>query len=337
MNLTGLLIEKGIDPKDVLVLRHRPREPKLRKVLPWLAAAKPDVFNAYQQTQPERIEKQIGSAKYVASFVGMEPGKAVFVGLYSVDGSKLISRKQFWQIPGNVVLKSFGMKGFTKDSPRKSVRFFDLVLTDFCAHWKGKLVIKWPPQDRNWHRWAHKPKNKMPILPILDNSALGHLDSKLIPDKKTNSTDREIVRAVERIRSKSGGQGISVSPAARKAIDVYAMEKATAYYVDKGYTVCDVSKNQPYDLRCKRKGKVLFVEVKGTKTAGTEILLTPGEVSLAHAKYPNTALFILHSLTVVEGHGDPMVKGGTVRIVKPWKPEDAMLKPLGYSCQIPQG
>lgn len=56
MNFAALLTENNIDPRDVLVLRHRPFEPELRKVLPWLAAEKPDVYNAYQQTQGEKLE-----------------------------------------------------------------------------------------------------------------------------------------------------------------------------------------------------------------------------------------------------------------------------------------
>jgi len=57
MNLNDLLRGKGIDPRHVLVLRHRPNEPELNKVLPWLAAEEPGVFNAYQQTQGERVER----------------------------------------------------------------------------------------------------------------------------------------------------------------------------------------------------------------------------------------------------------------------------------------
>ena len=53
MTLNDLLLAKGIDPKQVIVLRHRPSESKLNKVLPWLAAEDPDLFNAYQQTQGE--------------------------------------------------------------------------------------------------------------------------------------------------------------------------------------------------------------------------------------------------------------------------------------------
>ncbi len=81
MNFNDLLTGKHINPDDVLILRHRPDEPELRKVLPWLAAEKPDIFNAYQQTQGRRVEKAMLSARFAASFIGHEPSKAVFIGL----------------------------------------------------------------------------------------------------------------------------------------------------------------------------------------------------------------------------------------------------------------
>ena len=54
MNLNTLLIGENFDPREVIVMRHRPYEPELRKVLPWLATEKPEVFKAYQQTSEDR-------------------------------------------------------------------------------------------------------------------------------------------------------------------------------------------------------------------------------------------------------------------------------------------
>ncbi|MCD6345601.1 MAG: GIY-YIG nuclease family protein, partial [Anaerolineae bacterium] len=68
MNLKDLLLGKNIDPQHVLVLRHRPLEPELNKVLPWLAAERPGVFNAYQQTQTKRVEQAMKNATHVAAF-----------------------------------------------------------------------------------------------------------------------------------------------------------------------------------------------------------------------------------------------------------------------------
>ena len=172
MNLKDLLLGKNIDPQHVLVLRHRPLEPELNKVLPWLAAESPDVFNAYQQTQTKQVEQAMKRAAYIAAFIGHEPLKALFIGLYSVKGWKQITPKEYSQIPANVELKSFGHEGFTEESSRSSILWFDLELTDFSAHWKGKLIVSWPPLDRNWYRWADKSNNEMPVLAILEDSAL---------------------------------------------------------------------------------------------------------------------------------------------------------------------
>src|SRR6185436_3557711 len=133
------------DPRQVLVLRHRPAERALNKVLPWLAVEKPDVFNAYQQTQGEKLEKSMKDASYVAAFIGYEPSKALFVGLYSIGASKPLTVKEYWQVPAYIELKKFGLKGFTGGDGRSSVLWFDLKLTDFYTSWKGKLIVDWPP------------------------------------------------------------------------------------------------------------------------------------------------------------------------------------------------
>ena len=170
MNLNDLLRSKNIDPETVLVLRHHASEPELNKALPWLAAEKPDVFNAYQQTQGERAERAMARAKFVASFIGCRAGKALFIGLYDVGGSKPITRAEYWRIPAYIEMKALGMTGWTAQDSRSSRLWFDLRLNDFYAAWKGKLIIGWPPPERSWWRRAHS--NVMPVLAVLEESAL---------------------------------------------------------------------------------------------------------------------------------------------------------------------
>jgi len=101
VNLNALLIEGNIDPREVLVMRHRPYEPELRKVLPWLAAEKPDVFNAYQQTQGKKVEKAMhemhkGTLKSGNSGKKVTTKKqAVAIGLSEArkEGGKVPKRK----------------------------------------------------------------------------------------------------------------------------------------------------------------------------------------------------------------------------------------------------
>lgn len=173
MNLNDLLLSKGINPQHVLVLRHRPNEPELNRRLPWLATEKPELFNAYQQTQGKRVERTmqglIGHG-HVASFIARGAGKALFVGLYSIGASTPLSREEFWKVPAYVDLKPLGMRGFADEDPEGSVLWFNLELTDFYAQWKGKLIVGWPPPERQWWRRAHL--NEIPIAAILEESAL---------------------------------------------------------------------------------------------------------------------------------------------------------------------
>ena len=151
--------------------------------------------------------------------------------------------------------------------------------------------------------------------------------------RRLDSVETKIVETAEQIRGVA--QGLAVSPAVRKAIEDYAMKAATAHFKKKGYMVLDVSKHESYDLHCKRHKEVLRVEVKGSQTTGDEIWLTPGEVRLARKESPHTALFVLHSVTVLENDGTPEVSGGKSRVLQPWNPIDSMLKPRAYSCTLP--
>jgi hypothetical protein len=141
----------------------------LRKTLPWLAAEKPDLYNAYQQAQFPKVEQAFTRAKYIASFVGVDAGKALFAGLYAVKGWRPINSKEYWAIPANQELhQSFGMAGFGGDRP--TTLWFDLVLsTEFYASWRGRLVIRWPGLERSWWRWADR--NEFEIEAIRESSA----------------------------------------------------------------------------------------------------------------------------------------------------------------------
>jgi hypothetical protein len=168
MELNDLLQGKGIDPSGVLVLRHTPQESDFSRILPSLAADKPDLFNAYQQTQTERVEKSMLSANYVASFIGHEADKALYVGLYKIGKTKSLIYDEYWQVPEKIELRNLGMRGFRGERP--SILWFDLELTDFYSNWKGKLIVDWPPPEVSWWRRAHK--NVMPVHAILEDSAL---------------------------------------------------------------------------------------------------------------------------------------------------------------------
>lgn len=188
MHLNDLLRGKNIDPEQVLVLRHRPIEPKLNKVLPWLAAERPELFNAYQAFQGEKLERVMTGAKYVASFIAHGPGRALFVGLYAIGSFKALTPEQFDKVPSIVELRILG-KMAESDPSRERILHFDLQLQDFYSHWKGKLVVDWPPPERSWWRRSHR--NDIAV-------ALIHAESML--EEAANKPWDEIVLAWDELR-----------------------------------------------------------------------------------------------------------------------------------------
>jgi hypothetical protein len=169
MQFNDLLRREGIDPKDVMVFRHCPKERELRRVLPWLVDENPELFNAYQQTQGKVVEKAMLRAKFVASFIGHEAGKAVFVGLYEVKGHKPLSYDQYWEEPRNLELRDkYGMAGSPDN--HSTTLWFDLVPLAFRKEWKGKLIVCWPGQELSWWRWADR--NEFRVHAITEDSIL---------------------------------------------------------------------------------------------------------------------------------------------------------------------
>ena len=166
MEFNDLLQRSGIDPKKVpvLVLRHSPKEPELFRVMPWLITDRPATFNAYQQTQTPRVEKQMSRAKFVAAFFGHELDKAAFVGLYEMKKNQWVTQAQLQKKSAHREL----LKYAHDDSGPKRL-WFDLVRTgSFYSDWQGKLIIRWPNPALVWSRWADK--NTFMVDAILDES-----------------------------------------------------------------------------------------------------------------------------------------------------------------------
>lgn len=167
LDFNALLIAEGIDPQGVVVLRHRPYEPELRRVFPWLIAERRELFDAYQRTHGKPVESSVARAAHVAAFFGHEAGRALFVGLYRVAGSVRISRDDYWAMPEHRALADFGMVGMTK---RDECLLFDLEPMAAMSDWSGRLVCGWPGLERAWRRWAGK--NVFPVHAISEESPL---------------------------------------------------------------------------------------------------------------------------------------------------------------------
>lgn len=153
-------------------------------------------------------------------------------------------------------------------------------------------------------------------------------DSRLTGDGVDNSA----VEALERSHAKS--QGFNLDSKLRKVLETHAMKAAKKHFEAQGYTWDDHSKTHPYDLRCTRKKEVLYVEVKGTQTDGTEIILTQGEVAFARKHKGQMALFVLHSIPVSKVSGLYLLGVGKRKLTQPWDVDHGTLKPLAFKYEL---
>jgi hypothetical protein len=146
--------------------------------------------------------------------------------------------------------------------------------------------------------------------------------------------EEAIAHAAGKRGSRGRGQGFQIDQEAKVAVEVHAMNVATAHYA-RDWDVEDVHGTESFDLVCRRGGEEKHVEVKGTTQDGTEVLLTPNEVSHAR-EIQHVALFILSNVVVERADdGTVTATGGVRHHYDPWHIDDGTLIPLGFRYQVP--
>jgi len=118
------------------------------------------------------------------------------------------------------------------------------------------------------------------------------------------------------------GQGPLMDVAKRLEIERHAMERATRYFKQRGYSVLDVSRGDSIDLQCSRGRATMHVEVKGTQGTEREVALafTKNEIDLANDRTKRTALFLVHGVEVVRTADGWRATGGASVCSLNWTP-----------------
>ena len=157
-------------------------------------------------------------------------------------------------------------------------------------------------------------------------------------EAEEHNLQREVEEAavtyLERETVKTRGQGFVPSPELRQAVERHAMATAMSYLEGLGFDVEDTSATRPYDLLARSPGEEVFVEVKGTTTAGEEIMLTFNEVEYARRHKTACMLFILADVEVANGPDGPTATGGTRRVLWPWDVDVGQLAPISYKYRL---
>jgi len=131
----------------------------------------------------------------------------------------------------------------------------------------------------------------------------------------------------------SEAAGFESNPRIRQAIEARAMQVVEQHFRKRGFTVKDVHRTQSYDFDCISASETLCVEVKGTRSLGEMVSLTPNEVEFARVHPSNTALYVVHSIEV-RGRKKPKARGGELLPINPWNPDQHDLRPMAYVCKL---
>jgi hypothetical protein len=145
LEFNDLLNKFDIDPMEVNIARHRPEIP-LRARFPWIASERPELFEYYQSTQSPNRERMLLKRRYLASFIGLENGSTIFVGLYRKCGIEPISKKQFHSDLRSQRLQRLGCSPY----PESRRLVFDFKEIDEFKLYKGRLFIEWTPGTRSF-------------------------------------------------------------------------------------------------------------------------------------------------------------------------------------------
>lgn len=166
---------------------------------------------------------------------------------------------------------------------------------------------------------------------------LGHLYTVSDRAQLPGEPAPEVVDALESASRTAGsiskpdtGTGFRISFDQRRAVELHAMNSAKDYLQNLGYTnIRDTSANKPYDLTCKSERDTIYVEVKGTTSDGSTLILTRGEVEHHQAAFPLNALIVVSEI-VLAGEKLDRAEGGKVNFISPWEISREDLKVISY-------
>lgn len=222
-----------------------------------------------------------------------------------------------------------------------------------------------PDEEATWRvglRYTRRlspmiPREAIESHPVLGRRALGgelpvflmprgtvyHVDdasqraalSDLIDNTEVSEPDAARESVAELAGRGRPRQGRGLSGPERRAVELHAMGLAREWFEPLVDEIEDVSGRLPYDFRCRRGGRELHVEVKGTTTGGEEVLLTRGEVRDHDGPEVDHALVVVSEIELSDGPEDsPCASGGFTRVWDPWVLDKNALTAVGFSYSL---
>lgn len=133
------------------------------------------------------------------------------------------------------------------------------------------------------------------------------------------------------------GQGFRLTAGERRAIERHSVHMATVYFEAQGWSVKDVGDRESFDLLLKRDEERLHAEIKGTTSAGHDVILTRAEVQEQRRYYPANALVVVHSIVLDRTTEEPVASGGVLHCTSPWAIAEEDLTVISYAYRTAVG
>ncbi|MEU3758476.1 MrcB family domain-containing protein [Streptomyces albogriseolus] len=159
-------------------------------------------------------------------------------------------------------------------------------------------------------------------------SAAPHLPGDIAPE--VVEAEESASKAAGRRSARHPGQGFLLTGEERRAVESHSVHMASEHFKAQGWSVQDVGTKKPYDLHLSRGQETLRVEVKGTTSDGSQVILTRSEVEHQRKFAPSNALVIVHSITLDRAVEPAVATGGTLECISPWVIDDGNLTVVSY-------
>ena len=133
-----------IEPNDVNVMLHSPRERDFARVLPSLVQSNPQAFLTFQSSHSKNAERALKKGRtYLASFIRLGDGRLVFSGLFQNYGWKDRKMGDIWLDPDIRFLhETYGLDyGQSLDIAEEIFAWFDLRQTSLLQDLIGRLLV----------------------------------------------------------------------------------------------------------------------------------------------------------------------------------------------------
>jgi len=147
----------------------------------------------------------------------------------------------------------------------------------------------------------------------------------------------EIVEIVAPLRTQKRRQGIGLTAAERKAVELRAMELAASYLKSLGYQYKDTSSKESYDFLADKHGHALKIEVKGTTSDICDsIMMTKNEVELHRREKGFTGLIIVSGIKLSKSDKEITARNGTIEALLQWDIDEWSSSPIAYQISRQQ-